>query len=83
MEIGIRCPYLNWLKHFCLWMFQQVRFASFFSQWIYCCHSSKSIGKETGKMHLCAVSCGPEHVVIVGGQGDVYSWGRGYKGERD
>ena len=32
MEIGIRCPYLNWLKHFCLWMFQQVRFASFFSR---------------------------------------------------
>ena len=31
MEIGIRCPYLNWLKHFCLWMFQQVRFASFLS----------------------------------------------------
>ena len=27
------------------------------------------------------MSCGPEHVVVVGGQGDVYSWGRGYKGE--
>ena len=31
---------------------------------------------------VSAVSCGPEHVVVVGGQGDVYSWGRGYKGER-
>ena len=30
---------------------------------------------------VSAVSCGPEHVVVVGGQGDVYSWGRGYKGE--
>ena len=29
---------------------------------------------------VSAVSCGPEHVVVVGGQGDVYSWGRGYKG---
>ena len=23
---------------------------------------------------------GPEHVVVVGGQGDVYAWGRGHKG---
>ena len=29
---------------------------------------------------VSAVSCGPEHVVVVGGQGDVYTWGRGYKG---
>ena len=32
---------------------------------------------------VSAVSCGPEHVVVVGGQGDVYSWGRGYKGKSD
>ena len=25
-----------------------------FFRWIYYCHSSKSTGKETGKMHLCA-----------------------------
>ena len=25
--------------------------------WIYYCHSSKSTGKETGKMYLCAVYC--------------------------
>ena len=29
---------------------------------------------------VSAVACGPEHVVVVGGQGDVYTWGRGYKG---
>ena len=29
---------------------------------------------------VSAVSCGPEHVVVVGGQGDVYTWGRGCKG---
>jgi alpha-tubulin suppressor-like RCC1 family protein len=29
---------------------------------------------------VSAVACGPEHVVVVGGQGDVYAWGRGLKG---
>ena len=24
-------------------------------RWIYCCHSSKSTGKETGKTHLCVL----------------------------
>ena len=24
-------------------------------RWIYCCHSSKSTGNETGKTHLCAL----------------------------
>ena len=30
-------------------------FCQFPFQWIYHCHSSKSIGKETGKTHLCAL----------------------------
>lgn len=29
---------------------------------------------------MSAVACGPEHVVVVGLSGDVYTWGRGYKG---
>ena len=31
-------------------------------------------------MDVSAVACGPEHVVVVGGQGDVYAWGRGLNG---
>ena len=31
--------------------------------WIYYCHSSKSTGKETGKTHLCALSCQASIVV--------------------
>ena len=31
-------------------------FCHFSFQWIYYCHSSKSIGKETGKKHLCALT---------------------------
>ena len=30
-------------------------FCKFTFQWIYYCHSSKFIGNETGKTHLCAV----------------------------
>ena len=26
------------------------------------------------------VGCGSEHVVVVGGRGDIYSWGRGQAG---
>eukprot|EP00094_Tigriopus_californicus_P004958 TCALIF_04774-PA protein Name:"Similar to nek8 Serine/threonine-protein kinase Nek8 (Danio rerio)" AED:0.11 eAED:0.12 QI:30/0.66/0.28/0.85/0.83/0.71/7/0/1060 len=29
---------------------------------------------------VAAVACGPEHVVVVGGKGDVYAWGRGKNG---
>ncbi|XP_023340046.1 serine/threonine-protein kinase Nek8 [Eurytemora carolleeae] len=29
---------------------------------------------------VVAIGCGSEHVVVVGGQGDVYSWGRGAAG---
>ena len=29
---------------------------------------------------VSAIECGPEHVVVVGNQGDVYAWGRGSKG---
>ena len=29
---------------------------------------------------MVGVSCGSEHVVVVGGQGDLYSWGRGAGG---
>jgi hypothetical protein len=31
-------------------------------------------------VHVTAVACGPEHVVVVGSQGDVYAWGRGSEG---
>ena len=31
-------------------------FCQFPLRWIYYCHSSKSTGKETGKMHLCALA---------------------------
>ena len=31
-------------------------FCQFPFRWIYYCHSSKSTGKETGKMHLCALA---------------------------
>ena len=30
-------------------------FCQFLFRWIYYCHSSKFTGKQTGKMHLCAV----------------------------
>jgi hypothetical protein len=36
---------------------QRDAFCQFPFRWIYYCHSSKSTGKETGKMHLCAVPC--------------------------
>ena len=29
---------------------------------------------------VTAVTCGPEHVVVVGSKGDVYAWGRGKSG---
>ena len=29
---------------------------------------------------VSAVSCGPHHVVVVGGDGEVYSWGCGLCG---
>ena len=29
---------------------------------------------------ILSVSCGNEHVVVVGGNGDVYAWGRGAGG---
>ena len=29
---------------------------------------------------VSAIECGPEHVVVVGNQGDVFSWGRGSLG---
>lgn len=29
---------------------------------------------------ILSVSCGNEHVVVVGGNGDVYTWGRGAGG---
>ena len=29
---------------------------------------------------VSAIECGPEHVVVVGNQGDVYAWGKGSKG---
>ena len=29
---------------------------------------------------VVAIGCGSEHVVVVGGQGDVYAWGRGSQG---
>lgn len=29
---------------------------------------------------ISGVSCGPEHVVVVSGEGDVYSWGCGANG---
>ena len=32
-------------------------FCQFPFRWIYYCHSSKSTGKETDKMHLCGVGC--------------------------
>lgn len=31
-------------------------------------------------VHVTAIACGQEHVVVVGSQGDVYSWGRGSEG---
>ena len=31
-------------------------FCQFPFRWIYYCHSSKPTGKETGKMHLCALT---------------------------
>ena len=36
---------------------QRGAFCQFSFRWIYYCHSSKSTGKEIGKMHLCAVYC--------------------------
>ena len=35
--------------------FWSIQFCQFPFGWIYYCHSSKSIGKETGKTHLCAL----------------------------
>ena len=29
---------------------------------------------------ILSVACGNEHVVVVGGNGDVYAWGRGAGG---
>ena len=29
---------------------------------------------------VSAVACGPEHIVVVGGKGDVYAWGKGEGG---
>ena len=29
---------------------------------------------------VSAVACGPEHVVVVSGKGDLYAWGRGSEG---
>ena len=43
------------IKRYCL-LFQCTRCVMQVSfQWIYHCHSSKSIAKETGKTHLCAM----------------------------
>ena len=35
--------------------YTEVRFCQFLFRWIYYCHSSKSTGMETDKMHLCAL----------------------------
>ena len=40
-------------------------FCQFIFRWIYYCHSSKSTGKETGKMHLCAVAVGNSSILYV------------------
>ena len=32
---------------------------------------------------VVGVGAGAEHVVVVGGQGDVYAWGRGQGGDDD
>lgn len=31
-------------------------------------------------MDVGAISCGSRHVVVVGGEGDVYAWGKGEGG---
>ena len=43
-------------------------FCKFPFRWIYYCHSSKSTGKETGKMHLCAVVTLSIPIPIQGGR---------------
>lgn len=36
--------------------------------------------EELLTVDVSAVACGPEHVVVVGGKGDVFAWGRGVGG---
>ena len=47
----------EFLSHWLSGRLHRDAFCRFPFRWIYYCHSSKSIGKETGKMHLCAL-CG-------------------------
>ena len=49
--------WLDWIKFFewDYWSLHRGAFYQFPVRWIHYCHSSKSTGKETGKMHLCAL----------------------------
>ena len=44
------------VQHNDTWSVQRGAFCQFNFWWVYYCHKSKSIGKQTFEMHLCAVT---------------------------
>lgn len=35
------------------------------------------VAEKLLSVDVCAIGCGPHHVAVVSGEGEVYAWGRG------